>query len=378
MVEFSKLPPKLKSSILMHISGLLLCLSVFSYMVFTFVSCRYNRLTYDVVPVDPYEAHFNTYLKSFGKQYQVEEYRRRLNNFKRSSSEIERLNSYHDEPIFGWTKFSDMTPEEFDHKMLLPAGSMGGECKDVKLSCDHNKANTVEEQKSKNIPIPDIFDWRDDKVVGPVLDQGMCLSCWAFSVVGVMESMLVISNLTHSYQRLSIQELVDCSTYTSQCRAGNVVKVLKYLCNEPLAIIPEAQYPLTNKDEDCKIHEKSYSGISVSNMVSICDMDAKEIARLVATHGPVVTVVQAYVWQNYLNGVIRFHCSGNWDLIKHVVQIVGYDMTAEVPYFILRNSWGADFGDKGYVKVAMDGFVCGVGRQISYFDVTKIKISDRK
>ena len=53
--------------------------------------------------------------------------------------------------------------------------------------------------------IPSKFDWRDKGVVGPVMSQENCGACWAFSTVGVAESMYAIENGTlHSF---SVQEV---------------------------------------------------------------------------------------------------------------------------------------------------------------------------
>ena len=55
-------------------------------------------------------------------------------------------------------------------------------------------------------------------------------------------------------------------------------------------------------------------------------------------------------------GVIRFNCERE---LNHAVQIVGYDMTGSVPYYIVRNSWGPEFGLSGYLHVAIGGDLCG-------------------
>lgn len=54
--------------------------------------------------------------------------------------------------------------------------------------------------------------------------------------------------------------------------------------------------------------------------------------------------------------------------LDHAVNIVGYNTHFEPPYWIVRNSWGADWGEAGYVNIAMtDGFgVCGINMEASY------------
>lgn len=81
---------------------------------------------------------------------------------------------------------------------------------------------------------------------------------------------------------------------------------------------------------------------------------------LIANHGPVVVAVNALTWQHYLGGVVQFHCDGAPEYINHAVQIVGYDRTASIPHYIVRNSWGTAFGDNGYLYLAMDQNMCGM------------------
>lgn len=87
--------------------------------------------------------------------------------------------------------------------------------------------------------------------------------------------------------------------------------------------------------------------------------DETTILSLLAYHGPVTVAVNALSWQYYLGGVIQFHCDGNPQNLNHAVQIVGYDLTAAIPHYIVRNSWGTLFGDRGYLYIAVGENLCG-------------------
>lgn len=89
------------------------------------------------------------------------------------------------------------------------------------------------------------------------------------------------------------------------------------------------------------------------------------ILDLIANHGPVAVAVNALTWQNYLGGVIQFHCDSSLDMLNHAVQIVGYDLTAEIPHYIVRNSWGESFGEKGYLKIAIGSNMCGLAHEVA-------------
>lgn len=93
-----------------------------------------------------------------------------------------------------------------------------------------------------------------------------------------------------------------------------------------------------------------------------------------AHHGPVAVAVNAVNWQNYLGGVIQFHCDGGPKHINHAVQIVGYDRSAPVPHYIVRNSWGVEFGHNGYLYIAIGSNLCGMAFillfEVSFFGGT--------
>jgi C1A family cysteine protease len=73
--------------------------------------------------------------------------------------------------------------------------------------------------------------------------------------------------------------------------------------------------------------------------------------------------VNARQWnfKYYESGVLE-DCVG--DLLDHAVAAVGYDTEDGKDYWIVRNSWGADWGDHGYIKVAFGA--CGADREAMY------------
>lgn len=79
-----------------------------------------------------------------------------------------------------------------------------------------------------------------------------------------------------------------------------------------------------------------------------------------AYHGPITAAVNALNWQNYLGGIIQFNCDSDVRQINHAVQIVGYNLTSPIPHYIIRNSWGEDFGIHGYLYIAIGNNICGI------------------
>jgi cathepsin O len=81
-----------------------------------------------------------------------------------------------------------------------------------------------------------------------------------------------------------------------------------------------------------------------------------KIVALLNTLGPLSVAVDGASWQDYLGGVIQYHCETN---LNHAAVIVGYDRTTSPGYYIVRNSWGRSFGLDGYLHIAMGSNLCG-------------------
>lgn len=93
------------------------------------------------------------------------------------------------------------------------------------------------------------------------------------------------------------------------------------------------------------------------------------ILSTLANIGTVAVAINALTWQYYLDGVIQYHCGSSPKLLNHAVQIVGYDLSAEIPHYIVRNSWGKDFGEHGYLYIAIGENLCGLANEVSVLTV---------
>lgn len=75
-------------------------------------------------------------------------------------------------------------------------------------------------------------------------------------------------------------------------------------------------------------------------------------------HQPVSVAIEAdqRAFQNYHSGVLTEGCGTKLD---HGVLAVGYGTENGTPYFLVKNSWGPTWGDKGYIKIGQNN-VCGI------------------
>merc|ERR1711948_8217 len=94
------------------------------------------------------------------------------------------------------------------------------------------------------------------------------------------------------------------------------------------------------------------------------DMSSSSSALMSAINQqPISVAVQAdqSAFQRYSGGIVTSGCGTQLD---HGVLAAGYD--SDAGYFLVKNSWGASWGDNGYLKISTSGNVCGIHSQPSY------------
>ncbi|RVE51844.1 hypothetical protein evm_003464 [Chilo suppressalis] len=306
----------------------IICALIVSLLITTLYLIRNELIKnaygeHEAAKTDVYTLNsFIGYMKKFNKSYTDCEFMRRMRNYEKSVQEIRRLNTIHDSKVFGLTKFSDWADDEFSAFML--SGRSERACKEQSMKCLPKrkkyqnfspsirymmfKNRTIDVKISPtygNIPVK--IDWRDFGVVSPVLNQKLCSACWAFSIVGVMESMVAIYK--KGLTRLSIQELIDCSKYNNGCHMGDIRLALQFLCQNDYPIVTEKEYSLTLRDESCRIpDDQKPNGERIAEYANLCNVDEKKLLKLIAMHGPVVASVNAAPWRYYIGGVIKSAC----------------------------------------------------------------------
>ncbi|XP_017658993.1 cathepsin O [Nannospalax galili] len=273
--------------------------------------------------------------------------------FRESLNRHRYLNSFPHEnssAIYGINQFSYLFPEDF---------------KVIYLSS--RPAWSPRYPAERQMPIPNMsfplrFDWRDKHVVTQVRSQQMCGGCWAFSVVGAVESVCAIQG--KPLEDLSVQQVIDCSFNNYGCRGGSPLSALSWLNKTQVKLVADSEYPFKAENGLCHYFPGSHSGVSIKDF-SAYDFSEQEdeMAKALLTFGPLVVIVDAVSWQDYLGGIIQHHCSSGE--ANHAVLITGFDRTGNIPYWIVRNSWGDSWGIEGYAHVKMGGNVCGIADSVS-------------
>ncbi|CAF3392478.1 unnamed protein product [Rotaria socialis] len=220
--------------------------------------------------------------------------------------------------------------------------------------------------------LPVSIDWRDRGIVTPVKDQAQCGSCWAFSTTGALEGFHARSS--GKLVSLSEQQLVDCSSHwgNNGCNGGLMDNAFKYV-HENKGIDDESTYPYVGKDEAaCKFRRKSVAS-TCDGFVDIPQGNETALQEALAFQGPVSVAIDASQesFQFYVSGVYADEkCSS--ENLDHGVLAVGYGVTndpvkGQQEYYIVKNSWSAAWGDKGFIKLARNkNNMCGISSAASY------------
>ncbi|CAG9537696.1 unnamed protein product [Cercopithifilaria johnstoni] len=252
--------------------------------------------------------------------------------------------------IYGVTQFSDMTPEEFQKKMLPSVWWDSVKSKHTELDFNLNNFNL----SFNNLPTK--FDWRTKGVVTPVKNQGSCGSCWAFSVTGNIEGLWAIK--TGELISLSEQELIDCDIIDNGCNGGLPINAFREI-KRMGGLEPEDKYPYKGKNETCHLVRRNIA-VSIDDGVEI-PRNETVMKAWIAQRGPISVGIDAELLAYYKGGILhptRSRCPPS--RINHGVLITGYDVENGRPYWIIKNSWGEQWGEDGYFRLMRGKDVCGV------------------
>jgi len=302
-----------------------------------------------------YQREFTKYVKTFNKKYTTDEFFSRFAIFKQNLDLIELHNSQSDATsTLGVNQFADMTSEEM-------ASKLNG----------YRPTNRVKNVVpiDESVQAAASLNWNTKGAVTAIKDQGQCGSCWAFSATGSIEGAVYLK--TGNLTSLSEQQLMDCSKAEGDgtCNTGGEMDYAFQYVLDNKGICAEEAYPYKAKDQKCDKTCKTVT--TIKSFVDVAYDEKKptdETALMAAVNiGPVSIAIEAdqAVFQLYTSGVITKGCGTKLD---HGVLIVGYgtDDTTNVDYWIVKNSWGPKWGEKGFVRIIRNMNMCGLNMDASY------------
>lgn len=215
-------------------------------------------------------------------------------------------------------------------------------------------------------PSAPAFSWHPH--ISPIRDQEQCGSCWAFAAMGVFEASQRLTN--DLALDLSEQHVLDCATTkdgkdAGSCDGGYHYRVYDWLTNGG-KVATETQQPYRERNQACTTPEGSYSAVTwgwVDPETWQPSVDA--IKAAICKYGPVSASVQVTEsFKAYKSGVFDEFANGD---TNHAIVLVGWDDARKA--WLLRNTWGTDWGEAGYMWIRYGSN--SVGKRASWVAVEK-------
>jgi C1A family cysteine protease len=290
------------------------------------------------------QFEFMSFIKTFNKKYEVAQFFTRFNVFRNELNAVRQHNAGDSTWEAGINEFSDMTHEEF---MATRACAMSGDFEYTPSLVDMELLDAAND-----------VDWRG-KAVTPVKNQGQCGSCWAFGATGTLEGYNVnVNKKSLAETDFSEQQLVDCagSQGNQGCNGGMPDRALKYFASAGGACTQKG-YPYTGKGGSCKA--SSCDKVPGTAKGPKNGKGESSLEGLLNTLPVSVAIDASSSFQRYKSGTFTGPCSST--SINHAVLAVGY--TAD--YWIVKNSWGTGWGDKGFIYMKRGQNICNINNYLT-------------
>ena len=294
---------------------------------------------------------FSLFIDKFGKIYSKDEYGDKFKAFKMSLDKIDKRNnaesargSTRNIARHGITKFSDMTSEEFASKYLT--AKKGDKLEEEEVDLPIVKMASIEPYGGS---LTDV-DW-SDVYTTKIRDQGYCGSCWAISAASQVESDAIIAGYWSKDKQLSVQQMLECDDADFKCQGGWTESAFDYIKNNGLETEDDYPYTAYYADTETCGDSKNYV-LGIEDFYTVANED--QLVDYVLGTGPISACVDSSTWDTYVDGVIT-DCGNDVD---HCVQIVGVNVKES--YWKIRNTWGEDWGEDGYIRIELGTNACGI------------------
>lgn len=300
------------------------------FLFITFINVMSKLLNLNFL----FDKHCHKYLCNYDKNEKL----LRFDIFKKNYNLIQKHNKISQFKL-ELNKFSTLTNQEYKNLLGLNNNLFNQKC--------NNMPNyDILKIKNNNLNNNDNFSWVENNKITSVKNQLNCGSCWAFSTIGAYENWYAIN-----YNKLidfSEQELVDCDNNDNGCNGGLMINGLNYIKNNGICSYEDYIYQ-AKQNNVCNNNCVKYPKINgCYNVPSNDNLLLKEAVL----HNAVSIAIEAdnLYFQHYKSGVIddEIKCGNNVD---HGVLLVGYGEENGIKYWLVKNSWGSDWGDNGYVKI---------------------------
>ena len=363
-----------------------------------------------------YLANRESY-EAWAKDFKRDTSDKKFSQWIQSWHKVKALNDQHLSWTAGLTRFADMSEEDFTSTVLMGKNVYRKEDeqqeKNIKYLNKVYRHHHIEFKEGD-----DSFDWRDYGAVTPVQDQGFVGTCWAFSTVANVEGQFFLSSnktTTSSSSnsdvttpvKLSEEFLVDCDgsgdydlnhadcsifggwpylAYQFLMKKGGIPSEDSvpycagtgecYPCMKgPVDLCGPPPY-YCDRDRDVTVcNNKENELLAPITNWGYVDSDESAMTASLQNIGPLSALLDAGTLQFYKGGV--WTGSTNPDAgklrtcsktaLNHAVLLTGYgvDEDTKQPFWSVKNSWGADWGEEGYFRILRGEGECGINTAVT-------------
>lgn len=322
-----------------------------AFAVFGFSTKRELSLS-DIPP----EVHiaFSSWKMEQGRLYgSPEENNYRLKKFQEVYEHIKKVNGEQDDFELGLNQFSDLSEEEFIAKYT---GNFNEE--DIqKLEEEAQQQSMKEEPEHEpNFQAPNAVDWQAKGAFLPPVSQGACGSCWAFASIAAFESAYFIKK--NEKIKFSEQYLVNCDLKSNGCKGGSIHPNLF----KQEGVIKNSMLKYVGRQGPCE--KGKYSKFTKASSFKVkAPTTTKTIKDMIAIAPGYVVVNADRNFQTYKSGILTSFQATN--KVTHGVVAMGYDSSKG--FIKIRNSWGAKWGENGYMRMKLNEKNLGTANIFRYY-----------
>lgn len=318
-------------------------------------------------------AQFEEYLRDHGKTYAGAEWHERLANFRESLRAIGQHAARPSSHRLHLNHLADLSAAEFSRQQLgLRPGSRGSRVPGGAGSLGTHRVGATPGLLGSGDGLPPVsLDWRSRGKVNPPRQQGGCGACWTFASASVLASAWGIAS--EQMVNVSEQQLLDCAGEefgNTGCDGGAFDGTYEYASLAPLCTAES--YPYRSGRFECGLRACEV-GIPQGAVLGHMDVDAGSESALMdaVARQPVTVGIEVETTGGlrlYQGGIFSGDCTSE---VNHAVVVVGWGSEDGQDYWLIQNSWGLNWGEGGYFRLARgpgpDGFgECGILVMPSY------------
>jgi C1A family cysteine protease len=240
----------------------------------------------------------------------------------------------------------------------------------------------------------DIFYGLSPKLFNKARDQGICGSCWAFSAVTAVEAQIVKKYVAENPAYIAVQYYIDCVKKAKGCEGGFPLYVYEKIAEDgfvmwdkytpysedknEICAKPKYNLPIDLKGiicfgkEDVAYFTKPY----IKESENFYNLDLRvpnammkeKIKKILFNYGPISLLIYVDHKLPYISSGIFIAGNkkdGKEMYPNHAVVVAGYGMNIYgEDYWIVRNSWGSEWAEDGYVQLSTKSHISGLNLPI--------------